>query len=272
MITLCGFAISNYFNIVKMALIEKGLPFEEERVLPASTDEAVLAISPLGKIPFIRTPQGGMCESNAILEYINASAASPALLPEDAFAAAKVRELITYINLHLELVARELYAQAFFGGTVSEATQERVRKQLAKNINGFKRLVQFGPYIAGGTFTIARSRNGHTRCVRRRHVIGCGCGLQALREAGGRACQRTKSGGRPKSGYLTSHQHRYGRLRHHFVGHAAQHKPSNARAAMRTQHNQIGTFQRCHLNNAAGGGDVFHKSDLQLHRRSTGLA
>jgi glutathione S-transferase len=155
MITLCGFAISNYFNIVKMALIEKGLPFQEERVLPASTDEAVLAISPLGKIPFIRTPQGGMCESNAILEYINASAASPALLPEDAFAAAKVRELITYINLHLELVARELYAQAFFGGTVSEATQERVRKQLAKNINGFKRLVQFGPYIAGGTFTMA---------------------------------------------------------------------------------------------------------------------
>jgi glutathione S-transferase len=155
MITLYGFAISNYYNIVKMALIEKGLPFNEERVMTGSTDEAVLALSPLGKIPFIRTPQGGMCESNAILEYINASAASPALLPDDAFAAAKVRELMTYINLHLELVARELYAQAFFGGTVSEATQERVRKQLTKNIEGFKRLAQFAPYIAGDTFTMA---------------------------------------------------------------------------------------------------------------------
>jgi glutathione S-transferase len=155
MITLCGFAISNYYNIVKMALLEKGLPFEEERVMTGSQDEAVLAISPLAKIPFIRTPQGGMCESNAILEYIDASAATPALLPGDAFAAAKVRELITYINLHLELVARELYAQAFFGGTVSESTQERVRKQLTKNINGLKRLVQFGPYIAGDTFTMA---------------------------------------------------------------------------------------------------------------------
>jgi glutathione S-transferase len=155
MITLYGFAISNYYNIVKMALIEKGLPFEEVRVMTGSTDEAVLALSPLAKIPFISTPQGGMCESNAILEYINASATGTALLPDDAFAAAKVRELITYINLHLELVARELYAQAFFGGTVSEATQERVRKQLTKNINGFKRLAQFSPYIAGDTFTMA---------------------------------------------------------------------------------------------------------------------
>lgn len=155
MITLCGFAISNYYNIVKMALIEKGLPFEEERVMTNSKDEAVLAISPLAKIPFIHTPQGGMCESNVILEYVNASAPTPALLPDDAFAAAKVRELITYINLHLELVARELYPQAFFGGTVSEATQERVRKQLTRNISGFKQLVKFGPYVAGDTFTLA---------------------------------------------------------------------------------------------------------------------
>ncbi len=155
MITLYGFAISNYYNVVKMALLEKGLPFEEQRVMTGSQDDAVLAISPLGKIPFIRTPQGGMCESIPILEYINASAPTPALLPEDAFAASKVRELLTYTNLHLELVARELYPQAFFGGSVSDDTQERVRKKLTKNIAGFKRLAQFGPYIAGDTFTLA---------------------------------------------------------------------------------------------------------------------
>ena len=52
-------------------------------------------------------------------------------------------------------MARELYAQAFFGGTVSESTQERVRKQLDKNIAGFKRLARFSPYVAGDTFTLA---------------------------------------------------------------------------------------------------------------------
>ena len=52
-------------------------------------------------------------------------------------------------------MARELYAQAFFGGTVSEATQQRVRRQLEKNIAGFKRLARFSPYIAGDQFTVA---------------------------------------------------------------------------------------------------------------------
>jgi glutathione S-transferase len=155
MITLCGFAISNYYNVVKMALLEKGVPFAEEMVLTGSTDDAVLNCSPLGKIPFIRTPDGAMCESHAILEYIEAAYASPALLPSDPFAAAKVRELIMFIDLHLELVARELYTQAFFGGSVSESVQARVRKQLEKNIAAFKRLVKFSPYVAGETFTLA---------------------------------------------------------------------------------------------------------------------
>ena len=62
---------------------------------------------------------------------------------------------MTFIDLHLELVARELYGQAFFGGTVDEATKERVRKLLTKHIAGFKRLAKFAPYVAGDTFTQA---------------------------------------------------------------------------------------------------------------------
>lgn len=154
-ITLCGFAVSNYYNKVKLALLEKGVPFDEELVMTKSTDPAVLAASPLGKIPFIRTEQGGLCESQVILEYIEAAYPEPALLPHDPFAAAKVRELIVFIDLHLELVARDLYPQAFFGGTVSESSQARVRKQLEKNIPAFARLAKFAPYIAGEQFTMA---------------------------------------------------------------------------------------------------------------------
>lgn len=155
MITLCGMAISNYYNVVKMALLEKGAPFNEELVKTLSTDEAVLSASPLAKIPFIRTPQGTMCESHAILTYIEATHPAPALMPSDPFKAGKVQEMIAFIDLHLELVARELYAQAFFGGTVSESTLARVRKQLDKNIAGFKRLAKFAPYIVGDNFTMA---------------------------------------------------------------------------------------------------------------------
>jgi glutathione S-transferase len=155
MITLCGFPISNYYNKVKIALLEKGVPFQEERVMTGSKDEAVLAASPLGKIPFIRTPQGALCESQVIVDWIEAAYPNPPLVPADPFGAAKVRELATFIDLHLELVARELYAQAFFGGTVSESTQARVRKQLERHIPAFKRLASFSPYVAGDQFTLA---------------------------------------------------------------------------------------------------------------------
>ena len=155
MITLCGFAISNYYNKVKLVLLEKGIPFTEERVHTGSKDEAVLDASPLGKIPFLRTDEGSLCESQVIVDYLEARFPQPALVPSSPFAAAKVREIATFVDLHLELVARELYAQAFFGGTVPESTRERVRKLLARNIAGFQRLARFAPYVAGDQFTLA---------------------------------------------------------------------------------------------------------------------
>jgi glutathione S-transferase len=155
MITLCGMSLSNYYCKVKLALLEKGVPFTEERVATGSTDPAVLAASPLAKIPFIRTPQGALCESQVIVDYLEAAFPAVPLIPADPFAAAKVRELIAFVDLHLELVVRDLYVQAFFGGTVSDGTKERVRKQLAKNIPAFQRLAKFAPYVAGDTFTMA---------------------------------------------------------------------------------------------------------------------
>ena len=156
MITLCGFALSNYYNKVKMVLLEKGIPFEECFVGSGSKDEATLAASPLGKVPFIRLPDGNtLCESEVIVEYLEQAYPNPPLVPADAWGSAKVRELTTFIELHLELVVRELYPQAFFGGTVSESNQARVRKLLEKNIVAFKRLAKFSPYVAGETFTSA---------------------------------------------------------------------------------------------------------------------
>lgn len=155
MLTLCGFPISNYYNKVKLVLLEKGLPFEEQLVMTRSADETVLASSPLGKIPFLRTQQGALCESQIIIDWLDSAYPEPALVPSDPFEAAKVRELATFIDLHLELVARELYPQAFFGGTVDEATQTRARKLLTRHIAGFQRLAKFSPFVAGDRFTLA---------------------------------------------------------------------------------------------------------------------
>ena len=77
-------------------------------------------------------------------------------MPADAFAAAKVRELTTFIDWHLEIVARQLYGPAFFGAApLSESNAARIRKQLQANIAAFKRLAKFAPYVAGDSFTQA---------------------------------------------------------------------------------------------------------------------
>jgi len=155
MIVLCGFSISNYYNKVKLALLEKGIPFTEEIVMTGRKDEAVLGASPLAKIPFIRTEHGSLCESQVILDYLEAAYPTPALLPADPWQAAKVRELVTFIDLHLELVARELYGKAFFGAEISDANAQRIRKLLTRNIAGFQRLAKFAPFVAGAEFTQA---------------------------------------------------------------------------------------------------------------------
>jgi glutathione S-transferase len=155
MLELYGFPLSNYHNKVKMALLEKGVPFVEHRIDARNKDDAFYAASPLGKVPYLMTEHGPLCESQVIVDYLEATHPQPPLLPADPYGAAKVRELVTFIDLHLELVVRELYGKAFFGGDISESHAERVRKLLTKNIAAFKRLARFSPYVAGDTFTLA---------------------------------------------------------------------------------------------------------------------
>ncbi len=154
-IALYGRPMSNYYNKVKLVLLEKGLPFTEVRCGTGSTDEAVLAASPLAKIPFVRIDGQALCESQVIVDYLEAAHPEPPLLPADPLAAAKVRELAAFVDLHLELVARELYPQAFFGGTLGAPAQARVRERLVRHIAGFQRLAAFAPYVAGAEFTLA---------------------------------------------------------------------------------------------------------------------
>ena len=133
MLVLCGLPISNYYNKVKLALLEKGIAFEEEH----------LGMAGVG------------AKSQAIVEYLEDSWPEPPLLPQEPYAAAKVRELIAFVDLHLELVARELYPRAFFGGSLGAGDAARVKTLLSRNVAAFRRLARFDPYVAGAQFTLA---------------------------------------------------------------------------------------------------------------------
>jgi len=154
MLTLCGFSASNYYNKVKLALLEKGVPFEEKKVW-TDRSPALLEKSPLGKVPFFEIDGKVLFESQVMLDYVESAYPQKPLIPTDPYEAARIRQLIQFIELHLELVARELYFEAFFGGKIADDVKIRVQKQLKRNITAFGQIASFSPYIAGSEFTMA---------------------------------------------------------------------------------------------------------------------
>jgi glutathione S-transferase len=154
MLKLCGFPASNYHNKAKLALLEKGVPFEEVLIYPGP-DSKLLEDSPMGKLPYLDTGSGLLRESQVIDEYIEDSYPQTPLYPKDAMARARCRELIQFMELYIELQARRLYPAAFFGGSASEELKKDVSATLDKGIKALSRLAKFRPYIAGPEFTLA---------------------------------------------------------------------------------------------------------------------
>ena len=153
MIEFYGVALSNYSNIVKTALLEKGIPFDAIMTRP-SQDPEYLAKSPMGKIPCIRTEEGFLCETQPILDYLEEFKPEPRLLPTDAFQRAKVRELVQSLELYVELVARRGIG-VIFGREVPASVSESIARDLPVGAAAISRLVQFSPWIAGEQFTYA---------------------------------------------------------------------------------------------------------------------
>src|SRR5262245_32475112 len=133
-IRLCGFRLSNYHNKVRLALLEKGISFQEDdNVHPSQRDE-YLALSPMGKVPYLEVDGMRHRESEVILEYLEEAYPQKPLLPKDPLARARVRELIAFMELHMELVVRRLYGWLFFKGSASEETKQAVDRDIQKGI------------------------------------------------------------------------------------------------------------------------------------------
>jgi len=154
MIKLHGMSRSNYYNLTKAVLLEKGIRFEEVKAVP-SQDEEFLSKSPMGKVPCLETEQGFVSETFAIIDYVERLNPDPALLPADPYARAKVIELIRHIELDIELVARRCLPAAFFGADASEELKRGTERDLARGMAALERLLVCDPYIAGNDFTLA---------------------------------------------------------------------------------------------------------------------
>ena len=155
MLKLYGFAASNYFNMVQLALLEKQLPFESVPLHGCQNPE-VMAISARGKVPVLGTPEGFISETDVILRYLEDTARSRPLVPADPFSRAQMWTIAKEIELYIELPARVCYVEVFFGGRPTPPDLKiKARRDLLKGFAALAQRARFAPYVAGEHFTLA---------------------------------------------------------------------------------------------------------------------
>jgi glutathione S-transferase len=158
MLILHGFSSSNYHNVVKLALLEKGLPFEEQLVYTGAGERYrpdYLDHSPLGKVPCLQTEHGFVSESRCIVDYLERAYPNPPLYPREPFSVAKLLELTQVIDLYLELAVRRLLPSYFARKPAHDSVANDVRATLNKGANAVERLASFDDYLLGDRFSAA---------------------------------------------------------------------------------------------------------------------
>lgn len=130
--------LSPYGQKVKIALAEKGVPFEAR--LPdaigsgATTGEFQVA-SPRGEVPALVDGDAHVFDSTVILEYIEDRWPDPALLPADPLERARARMLEDVMDTHFEAITWGLSELRNFGrgeGPLADAMFERGLTQLGR--------------------------------------------------------------------------------------------------------------------------------------------
>ena len=191
MIKLHGVGVSNYYNVAKLAFLEKGVPFEEVATMPGD-DPAVVAASPMGKVPYLTRPDGTtLCEVNVIFDYLEDVQPEPALYPRDPWERAKAKEIIRVAELYLDAVVRPMLPTVYFGAPRDDAVADAQRPLIEKGLRAFKQLAAFDPFVAGPSYTFAdiasyfhlRFTNLHTTRVYDWNMIGGDPVIRAYTEA-----------------------------------------------------------------------------------------
>ncbi len=154
MIKLHGVALSNYYNSVKVALLEKDIPFEEVAQFPSQEPE-VLSVSPMGKVPWIEMDGKCLSETNVIFDFLEEIHPEPSLYPADVFERAKAKEIARIVENYVDLPARRHIGTVYFGGPVDDVAFKEARPALEQGLKALSGVAKFAPYIAGDTFTYA---------------------------------------------------------------------------------------------------------------------
>ncbi|WP_436637280.1 glutathione S-transferase family protein [Microbaculum sp. FT89] len=100
-VTLYGAPYSVYVRIATMALLEKGVAYDQDPVdifSAGAETEAYLALNPFGRIPALKHGDFVLYETQAITRYIDEAFDGPALQPQAPTARARMAQVIGIVD------------------------------------------------------------------------------------------------------------------------------------------------------------------------------
>lgn len=163
MLKLYSMALSPWARKARLALYEKGIPFEKITIgtKPDGTFDkpaAFLAANPRGKVPTLVDDGTIVYESTLVLEYLEDAYPTPPLYPRDVRAKARCRQLVDAGDQDLGGQMAVLTQELFVKQNEAERDQAAIagaKEALAKVYDRLEEALGKGPWFCGEQFTAA---------------------------------------------------------------------------------------------------------------------
>ena len=142
---LIGSYTSPFVRKISVILLEKGITFEFVNEQPYSEANGVAQYNPLGKVPALVTGEGECWFNSPIIaDYIELLDIAPAMLPRDAKAALKIRQLEALADGIMDAALVSVREQARPAPQQSETELLRQREKINRGLDAFEALVADG--------------------------------------------------------------------------------------------------------------------------------
>ena len=162
---LLGSVLSPFVRKVRVTLLEKGVDYELEQVVPFLAPDSFTEISPLRRVPVLldntRGPHWALPDSSAICQYLERENSAPALYPSDSVGFARALWMEEYGDTEFSNtiglgIFRPAVVDPLLGQEADRKAAERVFKEvLPRYFQYLEKQIGSSEYFVGASLTLA---------------------------------------------------------------------------------------------------------------------
>jgi glutathione S-transferase len=146
---------SPYARKVRIALAEKGIPFELITEVPWDSTTATPRYNPLEKLPVLICPDGtSVYESRFILEYLELLHPTPALVPKDTTGHLLAKRLEVLCDGICDALVLMFFERQRGLEAQSQPWMTRQRRKVDGGVREIANLITDRPYAVGQSFSL----------------------------------------------------------------------------------------------------------------------